>query len=72
MRSQIEASFAQTPGGPAMFDAVLAAVRTSLAHGLEQIFLWSALMMSAAVPIHMALRSEPLRTRMAEADAPMH
>jgi EmrB/QacA subfamily drug resistance transporter len=71
MRPQIEASFAHTPGGAAMLQTLFAAVRTSLSHGLELVFFWSAVIMTAAVLVHVALRSEPLRTQMAETDASM-
>jgi EmrB/QacA subfamily drug resistance transporter len=73
MQPQIEASFAQTPGGAAMARALFDAVRTSLSHGLEVVFFWSAAIMTAAVLVHLALRSEPLRTQMIEPDVPpMH
>jgi predicted MFS family arabinose efflux permease len=72
MRPEIEASFAQTPDGPAVLQALFAAVRTSLSEGLELVFFWSAVIMSAAVFLHLALRNEPLRTKMAEPDAPIH
>jgi len=62
MRPQIEANFAQTPGGLKVLNALYGAVRTSLEHGITQIFFWSAVIMSVAVLIHLALRSEPLRT----------
>jgi hypothetical protein len=66
LRPQIEATIARTPGGLLALGGLSTAVRTSLAHGLEQIFLWSAIIMSAAVVLHLAMRSEPLRTRMVE------
>jgi MFS family permease len=69
LRPQIEASIARTPGGLLVLRGLFAAVRSSLAHGLERIFFWSAIIMSAAVVLHLFLRSEPLRTRMA---APTH
>ena len=74
MRPQIEASVAQTPGGVAMLQGLFSAVRTSLSSGLQLIFFWSAVVMSAAVLLHLALKSEPLRTRMpdASASAPSH
>jgi MFS family permease len=72
MRSQIEATMAQTPGGVALLQTAYAAVRTSLEHGLELIFFWSAVIMVFAVLLHVALRSEPLRTQMAEPDVPIH
>jgi EmrB/QacA subfamily drug resistance transporter len=72
MRPQIEASVAQTPGGLAMLQTLFTAVRTSLSHGLELVFFWSAVIMSLAVLVHLALRSEPLRTHMAEPETSMH
>jgi len=51
--------------------ALFAAVRTSLSHGLELVFFWSAVIMTAAVFVHLGLRSEPLRTQMAEPEAPV-
>jgi hypothetical protein len=72
MRAQIEASVAQTPGGLAVLQVLFAAVRTSLSHGLELVFFWSAVIMTLAVLVHLALRNEPLRTQMGERDVPMH
>ena len=74
MRPQIEASVAHIPGGVAALKNLYSAVRTSLSLGLEEIFFWSAIVMSAAVLLHLALKSEPLRTRMpdASASAPSH
>ena len=72
MRPQIEASVAQTPGGPQMLNALYGAVRTSLEHGIEEIFFWAAVIMSAAVLVHLGLRSEPLRTHVPEVDIPSH
>jgi urea transporter len=45
-------------------------VRSSLEHGITQIFLWSAVIMSIGVLIHLALRSEPLRTHAPEPEMP--
>jgi predicted MFS family arabinose efflux permease len=72
MRPQIEASFAQTPGGLAVLEALFDAVRRSLSDGLALIFFWSAVIMTAAVGLHLMLRSEPLRTQMSEPEVPMH
>jgi hypothetical protein len=72
MRAQIEETFGQTPGGLAELRMLFAAVRTSLAHGLELVFFWSAVIMTAAVFVHLALRSEPLRTRAAEPEPSLH
>ena len=46
MRPQIEASVARTPGGLLVLRGLFAAVRTSLAHGLERVFFWSAIIMT--------------------------
>jgi EmrB/QacA subfamily drug resistance transporter len=72
MRSQIEASVAQTPGGLAALQTLFAAVRTALSHGLERVFFWSAVMMTMAVLIHLALRNEPLRGRAPAPEIPAH
>jgi EmrB/QacA subfamily drug resistance transporter len=70
MRPQIEAGFAQTPGGLQVLSALFGAVRSSLEHGVTEIFFWSAIIMGLAVLIHLALRSEPLRTQMPEPELP--
>jgi EmrB/QacA subfamily drug resistance transporter len=72
MRPQIEASFSQTPGGLRVLDALFGAVRNSLEHGITEIFFWSAVIMSLAVLVHLALRSEPLRTQMPGPELPSH
>ena len=72
MRPQIEASLAHTPGGAELLRAAFTAVRASLEHGLEQVFFWSAVIMTVAVLLHLALRSEPLRAQMAEPDVAVH
>lgn len=66
LRPQIEASVRKTPGGLIVLGGLFAAVRSSLAQGLERIFFWSAIIMSAAVLLHLFLRSEPLRSVMVE------
>jgi EmrB/QacA subfamily drug resistance transporter len=72
MRPQIQARFALTPDGPAILQALFAAVRASLSSGLGLVFFWSAVIMTAAVLVHLALRSEPLRTQMTESDPSVH
>ena len=72
MRPQIEAGFAQVPNGQAISTMLFGAVRTSLSHGLERIFLWSAVIMTASVVLHLMLRSEPLRTRAHEPEVVAH
>jgi EmrB/QacA subfamily drug resistance transporter len=72
MRPQLDATFAQTPGGPAVLESLFAAVRTSLSSGLELVFFWSAIIMVGAVLVHLTLRSEPLRTKMADPGPAVH
>ena len=72
MRPQIEASFSQTPGGLGILNALFGAVRSSLEHGITEIFFWSAVIMTIAVLVHLMLRSEPLRTQMPEPELPSH
>ena len=55
MRSEIEHSFGQTPGGLAMMQTLFANVRTSLVHGLQLIFFWSAVIMTLAIVLHILL-----------------
>jgi EmrB/QacA subfamily drug resistance transporter len=72
MRSELEKTFAATPGGLALMQTLFANVRTALIHGLQLIFFWSAVIMTLAIVLHVMLPAEPLRTRSAEPDIPMH
>jgi MFS family permease len=72
MRSELEQTFAQTPGGLVLMQTLFANVRTALIHGLQLIFLWSAVIMTLAIVLHVLLPAEPLRTRSAEPDIRMH
>ena len=60
MRPQLEVAFGHTPGGLALMQTLFANVRTALTHGLQLVFFWSAVIMTAAVLLHLMLRSEPL------------
>jgi hypothetical protein len=71
MRGQLEKTFAQTPGGLEMLQTIIANVRTALVHGLQVIFFWSAIVMTAAILLHLVLRSEPLRSRAVEPELPV-
>jgi SAM-dependent methyltransferase len=67
----LEAGFARVPGGSALLQRLLLGVKDALLHGLQQIFFWSAVIMSASILLHLMLKREPLRTRMThETDAP--
>ena len=72
VRPQMEAAFARFPGGPALLQTLFDNVRASLASGLHLIFVCSAVIMVLAVLLHVALRSEPLRTRAVEPELAGH
>jgi predicted MFS family arabinose efflux permease len=66
VRPQLETAFGRAPGGSALLQTLFDNVRTSLESGLHLIFVCSAVIMVFAVLLHLLLRSEPLRTRVAE------
>ena len=53
-------------GGAALLQTLFTNVKTSLTSGLHLIFVCSAIIMVLAIPLHLLLRSEPLRTRVVE------
>jgi hypothetical protein len=57
------------PGGAALLQRLLEGVKAALLHGLQEIFFWSAVIMTASILLHMVLKREPLRVR-APVDAP--
>jgi EmrB/QacA subfamily drug resistance transporter len=63
VRPQLEQAFGRAPGGLRLLQTLMAGVKTALLHGLQEIFLWSAIIMTAAIVLHLMLRSEPLRAR---------
>ena len=63
VRPQLEQAFGRVPGGAALLQRLLAGVKVALLHGLQEIFLWSAVIMTASILIHLVLKREPLRTR---------
>ena len=65
VRPQLEAAFGRVPGGLALLQTLFANVKTALMHGLQVIFFWSAVIMTASILLHLFLRSEPLRARAA-------
>jgi EmrB/QacA subfamily drug resistance transporter len=67
-RDELAAIFMKTPGGLGMVQPLIASVKTSLMHGLQGVFFYGAVIMTAAVIIHLFLKREPLRTREASAD----
>ena len=61
LRPQLEATFAKLPGGVGLLQTLFANVRTSLVHGLQLIFLSSAVVMTLAIVLNVLLRNIPLR-----------
>jgi EmrB/QacA subfamily drug resistance transporter len=72
MRPQLEAAFARYSGGAGMLETLFANVRTALLHGLQLIFLGSAVIMSAAVVLNVLLKDVKLRrSHMPEPEVPV-
>jgi len=61
MGPQLQAAFGQSESGRGLLQMLLANVRIGLLHGLQHIFFASAVIMSLAVLLHLALRDVPLR-----------
>ncbi len=72
IRPQLETAFGRAPGGLALLATLFANVKTALESGLHLIFVCSAVIMSLAVLLHVALRTEPLRARKAEVELAVH
>ena len=68
VRPQLEQLFGRAPGGTVLLETLLASVKMALAHGLQEIFFWGAVIMSASVLLHVFLKRIPLRGR-AESDS---
>jgi hypothetical protein len=66
IRPQLEAAVGRVPGGVALLPTLFTNVKTSLTSGLHLIFVCSAIIMILSIPLHLLLRSEPLRTRVVE------
>jgi MFS family permease len=63
MRPQLEAGFGKYPGGLQLLHLLLGNVRTALIHGLNRIFVASAVIMSLAIVLHLMLKDVKLRGR---------
>ena len=70
MRPQLEAAFG--PNGQDLLKTLLGNVRTSLIHGLQLIFISSAVLMTLAIFLHVFLKNIPLRGKMPDAEPPAH
>jgi len=60
MRTQLVDSFGRLAGGPELLKQLMASVRMSLVHGINLIFVSSAVIMAAAVVLNLLLRNVPL------------
>ena len=69
LRPQLEAAFAPYPGGPTILQMLFANVRIALMHGLQLIFISSAVIMCAGVFLNIFLKDVKLR-RTAKAPEP--
>ncbi len=72
MRPQIETVFSRFPNGTALMNRLMGNVKLGLIHGLHLIFVVSALIMTAAILLHIFLKNIPLRGRMPEPELPSH
>jgi EmrB/QacA subfamily drug resistance transporter len=72
IRPQLEAAFRRAPGGAALLERLFDNVRSALESGLHFIFVCAAVIMGLAVLLHLALKTEPLRTRTAEPELAAH
>ncbi len=62
LRPQLDATFGQSAGGRHLLQMLMANVRIGLLHGLQHIFLSSAVIMTLAIILHVMLRDVPLRS----------
>ncbi len=72
VQSGADAAMSGVPNAAVLTQTLFQNVPVALSHGLQLIFFWSAIIMSAAVLLHLALKSEPLRTRTVDPDVPVH
>lgn len=66
---RLEAAFGQLPGGPALFDAAIGAMRSSLSDAVTLVFLIGAFVAIAALAMSFFLPEAPLRTTVMSAEA---
>lgn len=65
LRPRLESTFQQFPNGDHLLQSLFAAVRVALLHGIQLIFLASAVVMCAAIVPNVLLRNVPLRRHQA-------
>ena len=72
IRPQLDAAFGHYPDGAALLRTLLGNVPTALLHGLNLIFISSAVIMGMAVVLNLMLRNIRLRHGPIKAEAPPH
>jgi hypothetical protein len=65
VRPQLEQMFGSTPGGLQLLQTLFMNVKLALMHGLQEIFFWSAVIMSASILLHVFLKRVPVRSHAA-------
>ena len=63
MMPQLQATFGKMPGGLNLLHVLMGNVRTALIHGLNRIFLASAVIMTLSIILHIMLKDVKLRGR---------
>ena len=58
---RLQAAFGKYPGGLNLLHTLLGNVRTALIHGLNRIFIASAVIMTASIVLHLMLKDIKLR-----------
>jgi MFS family permease len=71
-REQLDAAFAQSPGGLELLKTLLGNVRGALVSGIHLIFVSSAAIMGVAVVLNLMLRNVRLKHGPPKVDAPPH
>jgi hypothetical protein len=72
MRTRLVEMFGAVPGGPELLRHLMGNVRTALVHGINLIFVSSAVIMAAAVVLNLLLRSVPLHHGVSKHGMPKH
>ena len=61
VRPQLEQMFGTMPGGLQLLQTLFLDVKLALMHGLQEIFFWSAVVMTASIVLHLFMKRVPMR-----------
>ena len=61
VRPQLEQMFGRAPGGLQLLQTLFLDVKLALMHGLQEIFFWSAVVMTASIVLHLFMKRVPMR-----------